>query len=93
MVMLQQLHGHRRDAVIWLGQRPEFFWVLGNVSKQQVREILWIRVALRGIAKKLGVSRNRVLNGNTIKKPKFQTSDDSARSRESESPAKQTSSG
>jgi hypothetical protein len=91
--MLQQLDGHRRHASSGLGNGPNFFWVLGNVSKQQVREILRIRVALRRLAKKLGVSRNRVLNGNTIKKPKFQTSDDSARSRESESPAKQTSSG
>jgi hypothetical protein len=34
-------------------EESEFFWLLGNVSKQQVREILRIRVALRGLAKKL----------------------------------------
>ena len=46
----------------------------------------WLPGSQSGVNKSIG-------GGDTLKKPKFQTSDGAARSRESESPEKQTSSG
>ncbi len=30
-------------SIIWLRQRPKFFWMLGYVIKQQVREVVRVR--------------------------------------------------